>query len=450
MDLGDMAALPALPAGFLWGSATAAFQVEGGIDNADWSVWIQQGHAASQQMVGLADDEYHLYDDDHARAQQMGHNAYRLSLEWARIEPTQGTFDQAAIQHYKDVIASVKARGLKPVVTLEHYTLPTWALDPSNPAGSLGGWTNGQVADAFVDYVQHVVPAFVGDVDLWITLNEPVVQITFGYFFGNWPPGSVLDIPSASSAMGHMVDAHARAYDAIHGIYTTAGKPVSVTIAHNWTIVDPKTPGTDDAAAANLDHVFNGVFLDAVTSGAYDSDLAGTIVQHPEWAHKLDLLGINFYQRLYVAAGAPVGPLAGQPMIDPRGNPVGDNGWELYPDGMSRALETAWQKYQLPILVTENGVSDAADAKRPWFLVQNVAAMQRAVGNGVDVRGYLHWSLVDNFEWTEGYHQHFGLIAVDFATQTRTPRPSAALFTQIIQANGVSPALLDQYSQPPQ
>jgi beta-glucosidase len=446
----DMTALPQLGPGFLWGTATAAFQVEGGINDSDWSVWIAQGHAAEQQMVGAADDEYNRFDDDHMLAQQMGHNAYRLSFEWSRIEPMPGVYDQAAIQHYKKVLASARARGLKPVVTLEHYTLPKWVLDPSDPQASLGGWTNKQVADEFVSYVQHVVPAFVDDVDLWITLNEPIVQLTFGYFFGTWPPGELLDFPGTSAAMSQMLDGHARAFDVIHGIYATAGKPVQVTIAHNWTIVDPKTPGSDDAAAANLHHVLNGTFLDALTSGDYDSDLMGTIVKHPEWAHKLDLLGINFYQRQYVASGSPVGPLAGQPMVEPRGNPQGDNGWELYPDGMQRALEAAWQQYQLPILVTENGISDGSDTKRPWYLVQNIAAMQRAVGNGVPVLGYLHWSLIDNFEWTEGYHPRFGLVAVDFTTQARTPRPSAALYTQIIQANGVTPALLDLYATPPQ
>src|SRR5262249_26307443 len=153
----------------------------------------------------------------------------------------------------------------------------------------------------------------------------------------------------------------------------TAGKPVQVTIAHNWTIIDPETPGADDAAAANLDHIVNGVFLDAITSGDYDSDLQGTIVKHPEWAHRLDLLGVNFYIRQYVATGMPVGPLAGTPTVEPRGNPQGDNGVELYPDGLRRAVTAAWQKYQVPILVTENGVSDHDDSKRPWFLVQSLA-----------------------------------------------------------------------------
>jgi beta-glucosidase len=452
MSTVDMATLPPLPSTFLWGSATAATQVEGNVNN-DWSAWASiPGHIANGQMIGTGDNNYALYDQDHAQAQAMGHNAYRFSLEWSRIEPTQGTFDMTQIQHYKDVIASVKAHGLKPVVTLYHYALPLWVQNPLPSTTSLGGWTNTATADAYVTFVSTVVPYFVDDVDTWITINEPVVQVDFGYFQGSWPPGEVAATSDAALAVGNLVDAHARAYDAIHSLYQTAGKPVNVTITHYWALIDPATPGTDDAAAQNLHHALNEWYLDAITKGDFDTNLMGNVVHHPEWVNKLDVLGIDYYRRMYVKGGSPIGALAGIPYDDPNAPQKADNGWEIYPEGMHRALTEAWNEYHLPILVTENGVADAADKWRPWFIVSHVEALQRAVVEGVDVRGYLHWSLMDNFEWADGYKTRFGLEAVDYTTPgaTRTPRPSAAVYTQIIQASGVPWELANQYASPPQ
>lgn len=442
----------AFPETFLWGSATSSFQTEGNITNDDWAVWeTLPGAIEGGDKMGRADDHYTYFDDDLAKAQAMGHNAYRFSIEWARIEPEQGKFDDAEIAHYRAVLASCKAHGLKPVVTLEHFSLPVWALNPKAGATSLGGWTNHAVADEFVAYVQKVAGSFVDDVDFWITLNEPMPQLSSGYFTGEWPPGKNLAFVQGIAAFKNMVDAHARAYDAIHSIYAAAGKPVTVTIASHYAAMDPQTPGADDAAAMNLDYLLNLVFLEAVVKGDLDTNLEGAIEHHPEYEHKLDVLGVNYYRRLLIQS-MNIGPIKGLPNDDASAMYHGDNGWGVYPDGMTRALHALWDKYALPIVITENGMADATDHLRPYYLVTHLQKVQEAIAAGIDIRGYLHWSLMDNFELASGFKYRFGLMAVDYAspTLTRTPRRSAEAYTAIIKAGGVTPAITKEYGASPQ
>jgi beta-glucosidase len=449
MSVPDMTKPPGFPASFMWGAGTSAYQVEGGITNNDWAAWENLGgKIANNDKAGRADDHYTFFDADLAQAKAMGHNSYRFSIEWARIEPTQGNYDQAQIDHYKAVVAACKKHGLKPVVTLMHFTLPEWVNSQKAGAVHLGGWGNAATVTAFVAFADRVVSALADDVELWITFNEPMVFLVSGYFYGEWPPGTGLDFPGAEAAMLGMIDAHAKAYDKIHAIYSAKAKPVQVTIAHHHLVFDPKTPGADDAATMQVDHLFNHVFLTAVTEGKVEK-FDGSSTMKPEYMKKLDLLGLNYYRHNLVETNA-IGPLKGLPAEDGAAKLKSDIGWELYPKGMSRALMTLWTRYKLPILITENGLADATDKQRPWFLVQHLLAVQEAITAGVDVRGYLHWSLFDNFEWALGFAPRFGLQAVDYADANlkRTPRASAALYTQIIQAARISPELVAQYPTP--
>lgn len=252
------------PAGFVWGSATAAYQAESADPPAtDWSVWETfGGKIAHGDRSAAGPDEWDHYDADFALAQAMGHNAYRFSIEWARIEPTQGVFDETAIAHYQAMIASLKAHGVRPVVTLWHFTNPTWVQDPSG-GPSLGGWEAPAVADAYVSYVSRIVPRFSDDVDFWITLNEPMVYVIQGYFFAIWPPGHSIDETHAVVVHNHLIDAHVRAYDAIHAHYQSKSKPETVTIASHFVAFDPATANDGDATQ-KLEHIVDYAFLDAI------------------------------------------------------------------------------------------------------------------------------------------------------------------------------------------
>jgi beta-glucosidase len=438
------------PAGFLWGSAVAGYQVESSDAPAtDWGVWeTMPGRIANGDRSANGPDEWKLYEQDFALAQSLGHNAFRFSIEWARVEPKQGTFDEAAIAHYKQQIAAMKAHDLRPIVTLWHFSSPTWVSDPSGGA-SLGGWKQAAVADAYVDYVKQIVPRFSDDVDFWITLNEPMVHIIYGYFYGTWPPGGQFDFDGAVAAHNNLIAAHVRAYDAIKAHYQTKGKPVTVTIASHFVAFDPAHP-EDAAATAGVEKLVDYAFLDAIVKGDVDTKLDGTAVVHrDDYAGHADLIGLNFYQRQIVATGK-IGIVPGLPSVDPSAAWKNDLGWEMYPAGMGRALDGMWGRYHLPIVVTESGVADAADRWRGWYIVSHVDQLQQALARGVDVRGYLHWSLIDNFEWAEGLGARFGLVAVDYgsAAKTRTVRGSAQALVDIIKANEVTDAIRARWPSP--
>ncbi|MEO7093599.1 MAG: family 1 glycosylhydrolase, partial [Polyangiales bacterium] len=389
------------PVGFLWGAGTAGFQVESNpAVSSDWGVWeTLTAKVKNADKATGGPDQYAHFADDLALAKAMGLGAFRFSIEWARIEPTQGTFDEAAIAHYQALIAACKASGLKPIVTLWHFVNPKWVLDPT-PGTSLGGWAQKATADAFVSFVTRVVPRFEADVDFWITLNEPMIAITNGYFFAAWPPGGSFDEAGAIAAHNNMIDAHVRSYDAIHAIYAAKSKPVTVTIASHWVAFDPKTP-SDAEATKGVSHLINEAFLDAVVNGDVDPGLDGKITHRDDYAHHLDLVGLNFYQH-QVVTSVKIGIVPGLNEVDPAAKLKSDLGWELYPQGMGRALDDLSARYKLPIVVTENGVADAADKYRSWYIVTHLQEVQKAIARGIDVRGYLHWALIDNFEWAEG------------------------------------------------
>jgi len=441
------------PAGFLWGGATAAYQAESAASPAsDWSVWeTLPGKIKNGDRSADGPDQWDHYEADFALAQSMGHNAYRFSIEWARIEPTPGTFDEAAITHYRTMIASMKAHGLRPIVTLWHFTNPTWVQDPSG-GRSLGGWETQATVDAYVSYVTRVVPRFADVVDFWITLNEPMVYIIQGYFFGMWPPGHGIDLDNAVKVHNHLIDAHVRGFDAIHAHYATLEQPVAVTIASNWVAFDPASASSADVdATRGLERLVDYAFLDAIVKGDVDTALDGAAVVHRDaYANHVDVIGVNFYQRELVTAGA-IGIVPGVPSIDPSAPLKNDLGWELYPAGMGRALDGLWARYHVPIVITENGIADAADRYRSWYIVTNLDEVQKAVTRGVDVRGYLHWALVDNFEWAEGLAPRFGLVAVDYGApeKTRTIRASAGAMIEIIKVNEVTSEIKSRWGAAP-
>ncbi|HEV2104892.1 MAG TPA: family 1 glycosylhydrolase [Candidatus Eisenbacteria bacterium] len=423
------------PAGFLWGAATSAHQVEGGNRGNDWWRFEQlPGVIRDGRGSGDACRHWELFDRDFAAAAADGHNAHRLSLEWSRLEPARGRFDATAVAHYHAVFASLRRHRLTPVVTLHHFTNPLWVADA-------GGWESRDTVDRFGEFVGFCAREFGGEVDWWCTVNEPEVYAFRGWSEGVWPP-AVRDDARALEVIANQLEAHGRAYRILHAEDRADadgdGVPARVGFAKHRPQLEAQRPWHPlDRLQA---HFERGVFNLAVERAAVDGDIhlaipgvRGVRRRVPELKGALDWYGLNYYTRWRVRA------LAREAHVARAGAPRSDLGWEVWPEGLERALLAAGRLGR-PVLVTENGVADAHDAFRPRAIVEFAAAMHRALAAGVPVLGYLHWSLLDNFEWSDGYTGRFGLYAVDFddPARPRTRRRSAEVFARLARANALT------------
>jgi beta-glucosidase len=425
----------AFPAGFLWGAATSAHQVEGGNTGNDW--WRFEhlpGVIAGGRGSGEACRHWELFDSDFALAAADGHNAHRLSLEWSRLEPAPGQFDPGAVAHYHAVLASLRRHALTPIVTLHHFTNPLWVADA-------GGWESRATVDRFEAFVRFCAREFGSEVDWWCTVNEPEVFAFRGWSEGIWPP-AVRDNSRALAVIAHQLEAHGRAYHVLHSEDRADadgdGVAARVGFAKHRIQLEPLRPWNPlDRLQAELeDRVFNVAVERAAIDGEIDLSVPGArgIKRSlPELRHALDWYGLNYYTRWMVRS------LSAVPHVAKPGAPQNDLGWELWPGGLEQALVAAG-RFGLPVLVTENGVADARDTLRPAALIGYVEAVHAALARGVNVVGYLHWSLLDNFEWADGYRGRFGLYAVDFdrPERPRTRRASAEVFARIARANAVT------------
>lgn len=388
------------PEGFLWGASTSAHQVEGGNTLNDWWRFEQQHRVPDSS--GDACDQYNRYEQDFDLAVELGHTAHRLSVEWSRIEPRQGEFDVAAMDHYERVLVALRSRGLRTFLTLHHFTNPVWFADA-------GGWTWQRAPEMFSRYAARVAERLAPYVDFWMTINEPT-SITFnGYLFGAWPPAHRADLSGAYRQLDTMADAHLLAVQAIRS-HAPGAQIGFANILMNWRPDNPRSRW-QERVRAFMDDFSNHRFCDAV-------------------AGSLDFIGVQYYHTLRVG-WRPYGPghIAGVPKTD--------IGWDVVPDGLAAVVTDCWRRYRLPIYVTENGLADASDSMRCAFIEDHLRALHTAIADGADVRGYLHWSLLDNYEWAFGYPPRFGLVAVDYESQARVPRPSAYLYRDIIRSNRV-------------
>lgn len=440
----------AFPQGFFWGSATAAHQVEGGNTNNDWYLWEQARDAAGRcrihncEQSGRAVEHYQRYDQDFDLARALNQTMYRFSIEWSRIEPKEGVWDFEAIRHYRDVLASLKRHGLRPMVTLHHFTNPLWLAQS-------GGWKNPQTVDKFERYVRFVVDQFKGDVDWWVTINEPVVYAVMGYLYGEFPPGEK-NLTSAFVVVSNLLRGHARAYRAIHELDTVDadgdGQAAVVGMAHHLRVFMPADPRSrSDQAVARIRHYyFNVLLLEAATTGRLQFNIPlvySVDEQVPGLKGSMDFIGVNYYSRDLVAFDwRRSSDLFAHILYEPDRRTYSDmgEGWEIYPQGIFDLL-VLLKRYNRPIFITENGVADTNGNLRPAFIAEHVYHIWRAVQLGIDVRGYLYWSLMDNFEWCRGAGPRFGLYRVDYQTQARTLTTGGELFRDIAGANALPPSI---------
>ncbi len=351
-----------------------------------------------------------------------------MSLSWARLEPEPGEFDATAFDRYREILACARGLGLRTMVTLHHFALPRWVA-------RAGGFGNRRIAQWLERFAGEAARRLKDHVSLWATINEPSVLAFMGYAGTRWPPGDG-KIQSFVIAMRNLLSAHAAAYRAVHA----AAPGAEVGIVLNAPAFDPARPERrrDRWVTALQDWAMTGVVLDALGHGRFSFPLAVRTEPAPEIAGSFDFLGLNYYGRYKVRFNVRRAPeLFGRHVQRPTVHTEHVDWGEIHPEGLTRGL-VRFSGLGRPVYVTENGVFDPTDEVRQRYLVAHVRAVHAAISRGVDVRGYFHWSLVDNFEWAEGYSTPFGLIGVDRATGERTPRKSAELYARICRANGLT------------
>ncbi len=411
------------PSGFLWGTATSAHQVEGNNTNSDWWFWEQKNkgkilNVAEEKFKnkkfepsGKCCDHYNLYKKDFDLIEKMHNNAHRLSIEWARIEPKKGEWDLDELQHYKNVLQDLKKRNIKVMLTLQHFSLPNWFAN-------LGGWTNFKSPKYFKKYVEFVVKNLGELVDFWITINEPEIYVSMSYLQSYWSPQEK-NIKKAGKVYFNMVRAHRKAYKIIHKILDKGNKKAKVGISANVM----------SFAAYKKHRLIELLFV----------YLADKLINHSffDFTKKHhDFLGVNYYFRVRLKKEkGTLKPVVEE--IKENERELSDMGWMIYPHGIFDVLMD-FKDFNLPIYITENGIATTDDTKRCKFLIDHLTEIHHAIQTGVDVRGYFHWSLLDNFEWDKSFGPKFGLVDVNFKTLERKPKPSFEVYKNICSSNGLS------------
>ncbi|MBV9086287.1 MAG: glycoside hydrolase family 1 protein, partial [Acidobacteriaceae bacterium] len=375
-------------------------------------------------------------------ARELGLNALRLSIEWSRIEPRPGEWDESALQRYRAMLQALLDRGIRPFVTLHHFTHPLWFEHA-------GGFLSPHSAGLFERFTARAVAGLRDLCSDWVTINEPNVYCAMAYALGEFPPGHTGQIGAALRVLGSMARAHALAYRVIHKFQPNA----NVGWAQNFVVFKPAGAGFDPVIAWLQNKLFNESFIRMVHDGTAGFPLNRFTGDVSEARGTCDFVGLNVYSRFHVCfdRGNPR-QFYGR-MFVPADAPQGDHGVEMpygeaYPQAIGAAIQSV-RRLKKPIYILENGVPDAADRIRPWLLVNSLQETHRAIASGADVRGYFHWSLTDNFEWSEGWGLRFGLFALDEKTQSRTLRPSGRVYAQIANGNTVPQPLLEQYAEPP-
>jgi beta-glucosidase len=402
------------PDGFLWGTASAAYQVEGDNRNCDWWEFEQMpGHIANGDTSEIACDHYHRYREDFSLLREMSQNAHRLSIEWSRVEPSEGEFDSRQLRHYRDVLGELLEQGMQPMVTLHHFTSPLWFTRK-------GGWRAAGSARAFLPFVHRVADELGDLVSMWCTINEPNIYAAQGWLTGEFPPGHHGEIATLYRVVVNMRRAHELAYAAIKRRWPDT----PVGLSHHKFLFMPATSKRRDRWAAQAAQLV----MDRWPVGP------GSLRRVVEATS--DFVGIAHYHGQNCA-------------FDPRrprdqfvrrfnvpGVPVTDMGWSADP-GWMRSVLNELKGIGKPVYITENGLASSDDEWRQQYLVDVLANVLLAIQDGVDVRGYFHWTNMDNFEWARGYQTHFGLIAVDRKTLERTIKPSGRLYARIAKANAL-------------
>jgi beta-glucosidase len=401
------------PKGFYWGAATASYQVEGGIMNTDWAKAAEEGKVP---YAGKSSDHYHRYEEDFDIAKELGHNAHRFSVEWARIEPEEGRFNEEAVEHYRKVLKALKKRKLTPFITLWHFTLPLWFSES-------GGFERKDAPEIFARYCAYVTKELSDLCEHFATINEPNVYATHGWLYGAWPPfkrGRILwkkigkedgisEKTGAKAAFKHLL------------LYFRVTKILTKAHVAAYYAMKEIMPSVRVGVVKHV-HYFHG------HNGPQNVLLAKVMVyfQSLKYLNKIikhcDEIGLNYYRNTGYG--------------EVREYKLTDMGWKIAPEFIYQVL-LLLQRYNKPIYIAEAGLADADDSDRAEYITKQVEATWQAIQDGVDVRGHMYWSLLDNYEWALGYEKRFGLVEIDYETLKRKIRPSAYVYKKICEQNAV-------------
>jgi beta-glucosidase len=431
------------PGGFLWGVSTSAHQFEGHNTFNQWAAWERQGRIRSGDRNRNGCDWWIESRRDLELCRHLGLNAIRISVDWGRIEPNDGDWRRNVVHRYRALLEETRRAGMRPFVTLHHFTHPQWYEEA-------GGFLGRVAPERFALFVDRIVRELGDLCSDWVTINEPNVYAAFGYLFGEFPPGHRSRIRDCATVMMNMHRAHALAYERIHHIQPHA----SVGLATNWVEFQPVSKLPADRLLAYLyDAAFNRASLELLRCGSLPLPMAKFAVEMPEVMGKIDFIGLNVYNRLHVKAPWDEASRKTGGMFVPPEVPQGDRGFELpygeaFPEGIVSSVKE-YSTLRVPIYITENGVPDRSDRIRPWVIVQSLQRVHQLIEKKFDIRGYFHWSLVDNFEWNEGWTLRFGLYELDPRTQDRKARPSSGIYRDIIRQNGLDDEQLSRYAEPP-
>jgi beta-glucosidase len=429
---------------FLWGAATSGHQVDGGNTRSDWWAWEKEGHCEGGACSGPAADHWNRYQEDLRLAHEMGLNSYRFSIEWARIEPEEGRWDEEALGWYLKLLTECERLNLVPMLTLHHFTSPKWFADK-------GGFTAKNSPELFARFTEKVAKTLGSRVPLWCTLNEPMV-LAIGTYIGKFMPPALYSPERAGEACRNLLDSHVRAYDILHTQITERQgpwkeMPIQVGIAHNFLDFKPdrKWHPMERILTWAFRSFYNQSWIDAIMGKKQHFGVIGLMARAKPLKSALgrrtaDFIGVNYYTKAYLRwrpKDASEGASADLPIgisFARRKEPISDLGWAVHPRGLGKILRYC-HSHKLPIYITENGIADREDRLRGEYLLGHLEEIAKVREEGVDIRGYYHWSLIDNFEWIKGFGPRFGLVAIDYNDFKRSPRKSSLLYKKIIQAH---------------
>jgi beta-glucosidase len=420
------------PERFLWGASTSSHQVEGNNLKNNWWEWEQTGEI---EASGTACDHYNLFREDFRMAKELCHNANRMGLEWSRLEPEEGIWDQKEWDHYKEAIDELIRLNIEPIVTLNHFTVPLWFH-------TMNSWAADRSISLFARFAEKAVNELGSRVKYWITINEPHMLAFISYFYGDWTP-KIKDSKKAFTILGNMLKSHAEAYKIMNETANRNAliKKPHIGLAKAVAAFHPCSNFSvrDRFAAHRRNKYHNHIFLLSACKGK----LLIPGLKHEKLAVKdsVDFIGLNYYYRQFVHNTTkwqedPLGGICTYGHKHKDQGKVTDMGWEIYPKGIYELLKD-FTKYKKPLIITENGLATTDDTIRRCFIKDHLSWIQKAINENIDVFGYLHWSLLDNFEWAEGFSKRFGLIEVNYDTKERIIRDSAKYYAQIIKSGTI-------------